>query len=184
MKHMFIAAALVASGLALVPLVPTTAGAAESHENCITVDDNGTITDVTPSCSETIHVTGDTESRPEVNPCTGDLGTFTSTADESVLHVSVNKDSEIWVTGTDEGTATFIPDDVHGVGGSGHWTDWFGFNLNEQTTEQTFTFDAAMHLDNGQNVTFHEVVHLLLTPTGFQFQWDKPVDSSCTPTSR
>jgi hypothetical protein len=170
---------LVGGTLAMTALP---AGAAQTHENCITFDDNtGEIVSVTPSCSETITVKNlPPESQPDANPCTGDPGTFTLTDARSVFHVNVNRDGEIWVSGTDEGTAAFISDDSSGVSGTGHWADWFGFNLNEQNMESTSTFNISIHLSDGQNVTSHDVSHDLLTPNGVEISFDKPTQSSCS----
>lgn len=167
---------------ATLALTALPASAAQTHENCITFDENtGDIVSVTPSCSETMTAKDlQPQTQPDVNPCTGDPGTFTLTDARSVFHVNVNRDGEIWVTGTDEGTAAFIPVDPSGVSGTGHWTDWFGFNLNEQNMESTSTFDISMHLSNGQNVTSHDVSHDLLTPNGVEISFDKPTQSTCS----
>jgi hypothetical protein len=45
------------------------------------------------------------------NPCTGEPGTLTAIATNSVFHVTFFETSdEFWVTGTGEGTATFTPE--------------------------------------------------------------------------
>ena len=36
------------------------------------------------------------------------------------------------MTGTDEGVATFTPDDPQDVTASGHFTEWFGESLQQQ----------------------------------------------------
>jgi hypothetical protein len=43
---------------------------------------------------------------------------------------------EFWVTGTDEGMATFTPDNPNGVSASGHFTSWFGESGNNQNDVQ------------------------------------------------
>src|SRR5437016_12286403 len=53
---------------------------------------------------------------PVTNPCTGAPGTLTATAANEVFHVTFfTVSDEFWVTGTDEGTATFTPDDPNGI---------------------------------------------------------------------
>src|SRR5215831_3272895 len=64
---------------------------------------------------------------PETNPCNGQTGRLTAIAANQVFHLTFfTNGDEFWLTGTDEGTATFTPDDPHGVSLSGHFADWFG----------------------------------------------------------
>jgi hypothetical protein len=55
---------------------------------------------------------------------------------------------EFWVTGTDEGTATFTPDNPAGVSASGHFASWFGESSNNKNacsaTPTTSTSLAVM----------------------------------------
>src|SRR6266699_3891752 len=54
--------------------------------------------------------------------CTGAPGTITATAANEVFHITFfTVSDEFWVTGTDEGTFTFTPNDPQGVTGSGHF---------------------------------------------------------------
>src|SRR5439155_23985996 len=65
-------------------------------------------------------------SMPVTNPCTGAPGTISAVAANEVFHVTFfTNGDEFWVTGTDEGTATFTPDNP-GVSASGHFATWFG----------------------------------------------------------
>src|SRR5712691_9979444 len=70
-------------------------------------------------------------SDPVTNPCTGEPGTLTAIAANEVFHVTFfTVSDEFWVTGTDEGTVTFTPDDPSGVSASGHFAAWFGESFN------------------------------------------------------
>lgn len=55
-------------------------------------------------------------SMPVQNPCTGEPGTLTAIATNSVFHVTFFENGdEFWATGTDEGTVTFTPEEPGGV---------------------------------------------------------------------
>ena len=60
---------------------------------------------------------------PTANPCDpSDTGTLTAVSANEVFHVTLfTSGPEFWVTGTDEGTVTFTPDNPSGVSASGHF---------------------------------------------------------------
>lgn len=146
---------------------PRSASAAETHSNCATFDDQGNIISLTPSCSETISVQGgDPQSMPGLDPCTGDTGTLTISFTHQVFHVNVDRDGDLWITGTQNGTLAFVPDDPSAPSGTGSWASWFGGSVNNRNSVMTDTFDAEAHLTTGQTATLHEVDHVTITGTG------------------
>src|SRR6058998_3286325 len=87
------------------------------------------------------------------NPCTGEPGTLTAIAANEVFHVTFfTNGDEFWVTGTDEGTATFTPDDPNGVSASGHFAAWFGESFNEKNDVQHDIFNLTLTNTDGSHV--------------------------------
>ena len=107
-------------------------------------------------------------SDPVINPCTGEPGTLTAIAANEVFHVTffTNGDDEFWVTGTDEGTATFTPDNPNGVSASGHFAAWFGESFNNKNDVQHDT--STFHLTGSDGLRFvvHETSHLSTNAAG------------------
>src|SRR5947199_10664512 len=94
-------------------------------------------------------------SDPVTNPCTGQPGTLTAIAANEVFHVTFfTVSDEFWVTGTDEGTITFTPDDPNGVSASGHFAAWFVESFIEKNDVQ--------HITNSHHLTGREVLHIVL----------------------
>jgi hypothetical protein len=101
------------------------------------------------------------------NPCSGAPGTFTLTAANEVFHVTFfTNGDEFWVTGTDEGTATFTPDDPQAVSASGHFADWFGESFNNKNDVQHFTNTVHLTGSDGSRITDHEIAHLSTNANG------------------
>jgi hypothetical protein len=106
-------------------------------------------------------------SDPVTNPCTGESGTLTAIAENEVVHVTFFTDGdEFWVTGTDEGTATFTPANPNGVSASGHFAAWFGESLNEKNDVQHDTFNLTLRSTDGSHVVVHEITHLSTNAAG------------------
>ena len=90
------------------------------------------------------------------NPCTGAPGTLTAVAKTGVYHVtSFATGPELWVTTTDEGTATFTPDDPTGVVASGHYAEWFGESLNNRNAVAHDTSTFRLIGTDGSRTTVH-----------------------------
>src|SRR6058998_1241674 len=101
------------------------------------------------------------------NPCTGEPGTLTAIAANEVFHVTFfTNGDELWVTGTDEGTATFTPDDPSGVSASGHFAAWFGESLNEKNDVSHDTFNLQLRASDGSHIVAHETAHLSTNAAG------------------
>jgi hypothetical protein len=101
------------------------------------------------------------------NPCNGEPGTLTGTAANEVFHVTFfTNGDEFWVTGTDEGMATFTPDDPNGVSASGHFATWFGESFNEKNDVQHFTVNVQLRTTDGKTIVAHETAHLSTNAAG------------------
>jgi hypothetical protein len=101
------------------------------------------------------------------NPCTGEPGTISAIAANEVFHVTFfTNGDEFWVTGTDEGTATFTPDNPNGVSASGHFAAWFGESFNEKNDVQHDIFNLTLTNTDGSHIVVHEITHLSTNATG------------------
>jgi hypothetical protein len=106
-------------------------------------------------------------SDPVVNPCSGAPGTVTAIAANEVFHVTFfTVSDEFWVTGTDEGTVTFTPDDPSGVSASGHFASWFGESFNQKNDVQHFTNTFNLLGTDGSHLVVHETAHLSTNAMG------------------
>jgi len=106
-------------------------------------------------------------SMPVTNPCNGQAGTLTAVAANEVFHFTkfTNSD-EFWVTGTDEGTASFTPMDPSGVSASGHFVSWFGESSNQKNDVQHDTNTFALQGSDGSRVVVHATDHLSTNANG------------------
>lgn len=158
--------AVAFSGLT-VASTAVTAAASESHVNCVTFDNNGNIVSVVPNCNEQIQ---DDNVPPQVsagaNPCTGDQGTQTVYTRHSTFKVNVNGAGDVWITSTQNGTATFVPNDPTLPVYAGTWTSWFGASLNSKNSvlHDTFTFRVSDSL--GDTIVMHMLDHISFSATG------------------
>ena len=101
------------------------------------------------------------------NPCTGEQGHLTAFVKTAVFHVtSFTTGPEFWLTGTDEGIATFIPDDPHGVSLSGHFAQWFGESLNNRNDVAHFTGTFNLRGTDGSHVVVTETNHVSFNANG------------------
>src|SRR5205807_4884690 len=93
------------------------------------------------------------------NPCTGDLGTLTMYVAHQVFHLNVNGAGDVWLTGTQTGSATFTSS-TDGPSYSGRSTSWFGASLNKQNAVMTDTLSLTLTDAFGDRVSMHEVDHI------------------------
>jgi hypothetical protein len=97
-------------------------------------------------------------SNPTVNPCTGEPGTITAVAANEVQHetfFTAPAADEFWATETDEGTATFTPDDPSGVSASGHFAAWFGISANNRNAVVHDTNNFNLRGSDGSHIVVH-----------------------------
>jgi hypothetical protein len=114
-----------------------------------------------------------TQTATDVNPCTGAPGTVTITGN-NVFHMTTLANGTFWLTGTSEGTFTFVPDDPTQPTYTGHFTTWFGDNDNLKNGNETSTFSLHGVGSDGSKLTFHDVAHLSVSATGATVSFDKP----------
>ena len=106
-------------------------------------------------------------SMPVTNPCTSAPGTLTAVAANEVFHVTFfTTGPEFWVTGTDEGTATFTPADPHGASYSGHFASWFGESSNNKNDVQHDIFNVNLAGSDGSHLVVNSVNHLTTNALG------------------
>jgi hypothetical protein len=106
-------------------------------------------------------------SNPTVNPCTGEPGTITATATNSVFHATFFETSdEFWITGTAEGVVTFTPEAAGGVSGIGHFALWFGESHNNKNEVQHNTSTFVFSDSDGSHVVIHGNTHLSTNASG------------------
>jgi hypothetical protein len=102
-----------------------------------------------------------------VTTCNGATGTLTAVAANEVFHVTFFTTSdEFWVSGTDEGTATFTPDDPSGASASGHFASWFGESQNNKNDVQHSTNTFNLTATDGSHIVAHETSHLSTNADG------------------
>jgi hypothetical protein len=102
--------------------------------------------------------------------CVGDAD-VTITYD-FVFHVTELDNGAYHLTGTSAGAITAVADDVTYTG---HFTQRFGENGNSMNFEETVAFTLHLAGTDGSRITFTEVFHFTVTPTGAETIFDKPV---------
>lgn len=121
---------------------------------------------------------------PSTDPCDpSDTGTLTAVSANEVFHVTFfTTGPEFWVTGTDEGTVTFTPDNPNGVSASGHFSSWFGESLNNFNDVQTGTDTFVLTTSDGSHIVMHETFHVTTNALGVTtVAFDKtPSSATCT----
>jgi hypothetical protein len=73
---------------------------------------------------------------------------------------------EFWVTGMDEGTATFTPDDPSGVSATGHFASWFEESSNNKNDVQHDTNTFNLTGTDGSHTIVHATDHLSTNANG------------------
>ena len=106
-------------------------------------------------------------SEATVNQCTREKGTLTAVAANSVFHVtSFPNSDEFCVTGTGEGTATFTPENLGGVSGSGHFAVWFGASGNNKNDVEHNTTTFVLNGSDGSHTVVHGTTHVSTNGNG------------------
>ena len=112
----------------------------------------------------TIHFSG-TDSRAEVNPCSGAPGTLTIVF-SGVIHTTDLEDGTFYVTGTTTGTVTFVPDDPSQPSLTGSLAEWFGENVNSRNATITNAENVVLHGSDGSLGKQHILFHLTVNANG------------------
>jgi hypothetical protein len=90
----------------------------------------------------------------------------------SVFHVTVLDNGTYHLTGSSAGTISAVAGDVTYTG---HFTQQVGENGNLMNYEETVAFTLHLRGTDGSRITFTEVFHFMITPTGVETSFDKPV---------
>jgi hypothetical protein len=90
----------------------------------------------------------------------------------AVFHVTVLDNGTYHLTGSNAGTITAVAGDVTYTG---HFTQQVGENGNLMNYEETVAFTLHLTGTDGSQITFTEVFHFMITPTGVETSFDKPV---------
>jgi hypothetical protein len=102
---------------------------------------------------------------PAANACTGEEGVLTASPSTSVFHITTHADGTSWITGTSQGTATFVPAGPGPVF-TGHFTAWFGEAANRKNTVEHDTSTFTLSGPEGSRVVVHSRSHLSTNAKG------------------
>jgi hypothetical protein len=147
--------------------VPLQASAAEVHVPFCGINFNGPPPFVgIPNCSWTETTQGVVNVQDNnANPCSGVLGTFTSTTN-TIFHVTVNGAGDIWATETATAHFTFVPNAAGPPSYRGEMTFWFGASLNSMNFVLHDIGNIVAHGSDGSQITLHFVDHLSFNANG------------------
>ena len=121
--------------------------------------------------TETFHNV--TETFSDVNPCTGDPATITTTYN-GVVHATLLPNGTIHFTITQTGDVVLLPDDPGLPTYNGHFTFWDGFNFNNKNAAGTVTFTVHLTGSDGSKLTFHVTEHFSVSASGIVNTFSKP----------
>jgi hypothetical protein len=145
--------------------IPATASAAEVHVPFCGLDPI-TLTGGIPNCTftATSHgvVTVDTA---YVNPCSGVVGTATTTTN-SIVHTTVNGAGDVWVTNTVTSQFTFVPNVSGPPSYHGEMTFWFGASLNKNNLVFHDIGNIVLNGSDGSQITLKILDHLNFSASG------------------
>jgi hypothetical protein len=86
-----------------------------------------------------------------------------------VEHVTVFDDGRVHATFTQTGTFDAVALDPAEPDASGHFTQWGGFNQNDQSVNGTFTFNVNGQFEDGTQINTHLVDHFNVVRSGAEF---------------
>jgi hypothetical protein len=92
--------------------------------------------------TQTIHLSGMSQTQPAVNPCSGAAGTLTETVTQGVEHTTTNPDGTYHQSFRITAAITFTPDDPSQPTLTGSSTDGTGQNVTSKTSTLTARFSA------------------------------------------
>ena len=148
-RRALVAAGVVGAGVLMAPVAAMAAPGGTGH---------------TVTMTEVTHGTFDPElSSP--NPCTGADILSADASGTVVNHVTFfPAGDEVWATFTETGKVTVV--DAADVTYTGRVTAWGNFNMNEQNSNNSFTFSIKLTGSDGSTITGHEVQHFALNANG------------------
>jgi hypothetical protein len=112
----------------------------------------------------------------DVNPCSGAPTTITMTYN-GVFHITLLTSGQgagtFWLTGTQTGNVTLVPDDPAQPTYTGHFALWFGDNDNLRNGTETVTFTIHVTGSDGSTLSIHETEHMSVSASGITLAFDK-----------
>jgi hypothetical protein len=127
--------------------------------------------------TQTIHFPH-TESRAELNPCSGAPGTLTI-ALWVVMHTTDLGDGTVHRTTTTTGTVTFVPDDPSQASFSGHLAEPSSVIENPRNATSTNAENVVVHGSDGSLGKQHLLIHHTLNANGTLTSSIEIVEFSC-----
>lgn len=99
--------------------------------------------------------------------CGAPAGTVSGTFN-AIMHVTINKAGDVWITGTQEGWFTFVADDPTMPTFAGHLAVWFGLSDNNRNSviHDTSNVRATATDGSGAIIVIHAVNHLSVSASG------------------
>jgi hypothetical protein len=107
----------------------------------------------------------DTDSRAELNPCSGAPGTLTIVL-SGVLHTTDLGDGTVQMTVTTTGTVTFVPDDPSQASFTGHLAGSSSKIVNARNATTTNAENVVVHGSDGSLGKQHLLFHLTVNANG------------------
>lgn len=116
--------------------------------------------------TETIHF-ADTDVftvLPGEEACGVGVGSVITVDFKGVVHITEGPNGRFHITGTNVGAITV--DVAGGLTYTGHFADWFGFNVNSRNEAGTFTSNNILRAEDGSRLNVHFLGHFNLSATG------------------
>lgn len=123
------------------------------------------------AATETEHLKNQTETMIDILPCVGGRAEITITYN-AVFHTTETSNG-IHSTGTIAGTVVADPLRAGVPTYRGHFTQWFGENVNRNASNACFTFNVSLRANDGSTVRFHENAHFIANNSGVELFFDK-----------
>jgi hypothetical protein len=122
--------------------------------------------------TETIVLHDVTETLQDVNPCTGDVITVTSTYN-AVVHYTVDPVGGIHATGTSAGTYEVIPIDSGLPTYDGRFATWFGQSSSSNSDGVWVTINVKLRGSDGSTLSLNSVYQLHTSNGALHVEFDR-----------
>lgn len=119
-----------------------------------------------------------TESRAEISPCSGALGTLTI-ALSGVLHATDLQDGTVHSTVITTGTVTFAPDDPSQPSFAGHLAESQSDQINSRNAITTNAENVVVHGSDGSLGKQHILIHHTVNADGTMTSSVEIVEFTC-----
>jgi hypothetical protein len=122
--------------------------------------------------TETVTLHNVTETFQDVNPCTGDPVTVTSTY-SGVFSYTVDPQGGVHVTGTSAGTFEVVPLDPSLPTYTGRFASWFGESTSSNSDGDWVTFNIKLRGSDGSTLSLNSVFQFHLSNGVLHVEFDK-----------